>query len=104
MKSLEEINRMKSLKAEGKINKEIAKIMNIDPNVVSYHLSEGVRERKIKKSSEWFKIQSKKKKKEIYQRRKPYLKFYWKNRYHTDTAFRERIRKYMREWQKKHDM
>jgi acetyl-CoA carboxylase beta subunit len=96
----EQINEIKKLKEE-KSNKEISEIIGCSINQIVYHTNEIQKSKSIKRAIKSFKNKSKEQRKEIYIKRKPYQKNYYKDRYANDPIFREKIKKYMRERQRK---
>ena len=86
----EQINQMKKLREEGKTQREISEIMNLPVNIIQYWLNETLRENNNRRAREWYKRQSKEKRRELNLRQKEYRQNYYKNRYHTDEEYRKR--------------
>ena len=86
----EQINQMKKLREEGKTQREISEIMNLPISVVQYWLNENLREKNKRRVREWYKRQSKEKRRELNLRQKEYRRDYYRNRYHTDEEYRKR--------------
>jgi len=78
---------------------EIAKLFNVHVSTINYHLNEKHRERvKARSRKRILKFPCNKKKRREYQRR------YQKERYEKDLEFRERMKKFAREYKRKISM
>jgi len=86
----EQTDKIKELYQEGKTQKEISEITNIAIAVVHYWVNESSREKTKARAKEWYKKQSKEKKRELNLRRKEYRRDYYRNRYQTDEEYRKR--------------
>jgi len=91
---IEEIRR---LSKTGESIRSIAKLFQVSHSTISYHLD---KESKRKDRRKWWNNLSRERKKEIYNKRKPYLAKYMKKRYNEDEEFREKKIKYQRNYRK----
>ncbi len=94
----EHIEEIRRLKENGDSIRSIAKLFQVSHSTISYHLD---KESKRKSRRRWWGKLSRERKKEIYDKRKPYLARYMKKRYHEDEEFREKKIKYQRNYRKK---
>jgi len=95
------IEEMRRLRVRGETFEEIAQKVGVSKPTVFYHLDKSYRKKMINKSLETFKKKTLKERKEIYKKRLPYIKAYFKKRYWGDEKFRERVKKRAREYQRK---
>lgn len=87
----EKIEEIKRLNQSGVTQKEIAKIMEVSQRAISYWINgEEYRKEVSKKIYESFKNKTLEDKKEIYRRRKDYMRRYMRRRYMKDESFREK--------------
>jgi hypothetical protein len=86
----EQIKEIRRLKESGIKAKELKEKFGVSQYTINYWTNETIRENQKKKASKWFKGLSKSKKSDIYQKRKEYLRNYYKNRYRNDEEFRKR--------------
>ena len=86
----EQIEELRKLKKEGVKTKELKVMFGISQPTINYWTNENTRINQKKKSVNWFKKLPKEKRSEIYQKRKTYLRNYYRNRYNTDEDFRKR--------------
>ena len=96
----EQIDKIKEL-ANEKSRKEIAEIMNVSISTVGYWVNEKIREDNNKRAREWYKNQSKEKKKEMSERQKEYRREYYKKRYYEDEEYRKKRIEYSKKFNKK---
>lgn len=102
--SKKQIEEVRKLKLEGKKDKEITEKFGISRYTIRYHcVSEEERKKMINKRMEYFRNLSPEKKIEVFKKRNEYNKNYRRERYKYDPIFREKIKKYNREWQRKND-
>lgn len=96
-----ELNKMKELYKKDIKFREIARQLNLAASTVIYHLVPKVREERKKRQTEYFRNLPKEKKKEIYERRKDYVKHWLNEKYRKDKEFREKKLKYSKEYYKR---
>jgi len=93
-----EINRIKELREKGLKCVEIAKIFDVSPSIMTYHLNDSYKRRVKKKARDIVRNLTKK---EMHKRnQKNYNPKYYKDKYHSDPQFRKIIiksnKKYLR--------
>lgn len=98
--SKEQINQIKELIKE-KSNKEVAEIIGCSINQVVYWTNDEQRSKCIERAKKSFNNKTSEQKKLIYEKQKPYQKKYYHDKYNNDPIFREKVKKYMRERQRK---
>jgi IS30 family transposase len=85
------IDEIRKLTREGKSQKEIAKIMGVCQQTISYWIiDESKRKERIKKAYSYFRKKSLEERQKIYRKRREYMKKYQYSRYHNDPEFRKR--------------
>jgi len=89
------------LKLEGKKNIEIAKLLNLNPSTVSYHLMDDLKKKELnqKRVEKFRDLPIEEKRRIKYQKQNEYNKRYRKKRYNQDIEFKEKLKKYNRERQ-----
>ena len=95
------LEKMKELREEGMIYKEIGKRFDTDASTVLYHLSTREKMMSIKRSNKSANKMTKKQKQEKSKQAYPYIKEYNKERYNNDEEFRKRFVGYVCKSQKK---
>jgi predicted transcriptional regulator len=83
----DKINKIKTLHKEGKKNSEIAKLLNISNQLVSYYNN---KKEILKRQIERFRKKPLKERQRIYKERLPYIRNYLNNKYKTNKEFREK--------------
>ena len=94
----EQVIELRKLKREDVRLVDVAKKFNITPTAVLYYLDEDYRRRTIERVSNNFKTKTKGERSEIYKKRLPYMKKYYKRRYASDKEFREKHKKRVRDY------
>ena len=93
----EHIEEIKRLSESGDSIRSIAKLFQVSHSTISYHLN---KEAARKTRRRWWNNLTKERRKEYYDKRKPYLAKYMKKRYNEDEEFREKKVKYQRNYRK----
>ncbi len=96
----EQIEQIKKLYNEGKKIREIARIMNVYPNSIRYHISPEFREKLREINRKWYNKLSKEEKSEYFRKKREYQKEYQRNRYKNDSKFREKQLERAKKYQK----
>jgi len=99
--SKEQVKWIQLMYESGKTQTEISRIIGIPQSQVNYWVNEESRKKHIERSRNWWRKQSKEKKKEINQGQKEYRADYCRNRYKNDKKYREKTQKYQREYKSK---
>lgn len=86
----EQVEEIKSLREEGKKTLELAKLFKVSQTTIQYWVSEKTNTKVKKRATDWFKKKSLKEKKTIYEKRRSYLREYFKRRYNQDPIFRKK--------------
>ena len=86
----EKIELIKKLYDEGKKKIEIAKQLSINRSTVYYYLNDGFKEKRLKKSSDWFKNLPLEVRRIYYKKRLPYMTKYQREHYKNDEVFRNK--------------
>jgi len=93
---------MRKLKAEGKSYAEIAKMFNVRPSTVQYHVNAKYKQSAIMRARKSYKMRKKKQPtEEELARRREYWRMYRYNRYHSDEEFRRRVIELAKRYQQK---
>ena len=79
---------MKEMRTQGIQVKDIAIKLGISKSAVEYHIYSDKKSNRIKRQIEYFRNLPKEKKEAIYKKRSGYLNQRYKNKYHSDPAFR----------------
>lgn len=96
----EQIKEIRKLRKEGMLLRQIAGKFKVTSSTIRYYISEKERERVNKTARDCWKNLSNEKKKEIYLKRKKYMKEYQRNKYKNDEVWREKQKKRTREYYK----
>lgn len=94
------IDKIHKLKLEGVKNSEIGRKLNLSRGTIHYYLN---RKDRIQKAVNYFKNLPREKKKEIYKKRKIYLREYSRNRYNKDKVFREKMIRRSKDYYKRNN-
>jgi len=94
------MNQIIQLSKEGLNHKQIAKQLGISEGKVTYWLNENSRIRMKEKSKRYYYSMSKQERKDLLEKRKEYMRNYFKTRYNSDEKFRESIRQRQRIYSK----
>ena len=96
----EQIEQIKELKAQGKSERAIAKIIGVTPNTIRYHLSQEFRDYMRRYNRERYRKMSKEQKENYLKKKRDYQKDYHKNRYQYDPEFRKKQVESSKKYQK----
>jgi len=97
--SQDQIKRIKELREQGKILREISKELNVAQSTVAYWC--GYKDYYRNKRRERYHSLTKEQKRELFEKQKVYQREYRKKRYHEDEDFREKLKKRAREWNRR---
>ena len=92
---------MKEMRELGLSYTEIAKEIGINTKTAAYHLDPDQKHKTIKRTTEYNEKMTAKERKEKRKKHYPYLKNYFKQRYHNDEDFRKRYISLVNNWQKR---
>lgn len=96
----EQKDEMKALSSTGMFQRDIAKALGITQGSVSYWIGKGTREKRISAARKRFLKLTKALKQKYYSSRRDYLRVYCKNRYNSDSLYKEKVKERVRNWKK----
>lgn len=86
---------------DGMKYREIARELKLSVTTIIYHTSKENKIRRVNQSKEYFNKLPEEKKQRIYKERKDYINNYLKDKYKNDEEYREKKKKYAREYYQK---
>lgn len=97
-----QIKQMKKLSKEGAKIREIAIKLKVSPSTVCYHVSKGMREKRIGQAVELFRNKTLEQRRKVYKRRAEYVKNYQRKKYNEDKIYKRKKQNLSREYYRKH--